>query len=234
MVKGTFEEKQANREKYAAVRGGYNLYSRDTSWPTICKVLNECGDDVLAKGQDTVAVGFLETDQGCLMIVSPKVGTNLKSTPINDNFVAAMADAFAKDLKITLKTLKAREIPDGLHAEMGVVREIIEQFAPGIRPEFFGQVIADQAKEAVARMAGRLWIACLGKPVCMDCGGWMTAHNIKHMSIVKTNDTYAPEYRCGGRTQTWINPRTGSKFGKGGFGHQADPSFYKKSFLDRL
>jgi hypothetical protein len=53
-----------------------------------------------------------------------------------------------------------------------------------------------------AQLAGNLFIACVGKPVCADCCGWMTRYNINHGVTCSHS----------GSSQGWANPLSGANF----------------------
>jgi len=72
-----------------------------------------------------------------------------------------------------------------LHGEMSVVRYCCNTYAL-----------------AKAQLAGNLHIACVGKPVCADCCGWMTRHAINH----------GVNCSAAGSSQGWTNPLTVANF----------------------
>ncbi len=207
-------QKRENRIEKAKFIGPANI--GEDVWTRITSMLNNQGDDVLASGTETIAIGFWTYNNINHLFIVLKLSTNKASIPTGDRIYGELIDILPPH---EVHFAYATDVADGLHAEMYLVRAILND-------------LQGDAKQNIGLLRN-LKIICLGKPVCPDCGGWMNSHGISHMSILFDYDlnTWKPEYQCGKRTQTWIHPRTGSKFGKGGFGYQADPTFYKKSFL---
>jgi hypothetical protein len=93
--------------------------------------------------------------------------------------------------------------PDtGLHAEMAIIRALLKQFP-------------DTTKQNLGRNVA---IVCVGKPVCMDCAGWMNSHAIGHCSFPpETPPTI--RFNCGPVSTMgggiWKSPTTNSTYGGG-------------------
>jgi hypothetical protein len=89
----------------------------------------------------------------------------------------------------------------GLHAEMQIVQYCLQELGIGLWDLY---------------LKG-LQIACIGKPVCQDCAGFMNIHSIGHMSV--TADEYGevtyslasgpPSVMMGGQ---WMDPTNGGVF----------------------
>lgn len=152
-----------------------------------------CKDILPEGGEATLAVGLLD---GKTLIVCNKGVLAAEGELISNRVFAKLRELVPEAQYEAVQGT----IPSGLHAEMAIIRHLLQK--EGGNP-----------KDNLAGYKDRLQIICLGKGVCPDCAGFMNKRQIPHFSIQPAGGTeIAVHTEAGEASKYWIHPRTEAVF----------------------
>ncbi|BCH21825.1 hypothetical protein MesoLjLc_14440 [Mesorhizobium sp. L-8-10] len=140
--------------------------------------------------QTTISVGITKIHDFPYAVICKKGST--------DQFADIIAQALVRVIGpiIVIETITNNQT--GLHAEMAILRHF------------------SQLGISKYNMEDRVFIMCIGKPVCKDCAGYMNSQSIGHCSLVSDGSMGLIQFSCGSVSTMgggqWEHPFTGSVY----------------------
>jgi hypothetical protein len=197
MLESTFSEVErtvAARRGAAATENNKLATSGGAKGFRLCRIADHDAVKALfdkqASNEETFAVAWLlDSNDKVWVIASVKGGSQERLAPV----VKEIAQSSNADAWVVLVNNTT-----GLHAEMQIVRYCLNEL---------GVPLYDLNLKGMQ-------VACIGKPVCRDCAGWLNQHYIGHLSVAKNDDGEVEYSKVAGDVSTmgggqWMDPASG-------------------------